>query len=124
MPTDNDVFNSLVNEPVDDPGVAEALGRLFARLTVAVPSSTDPSGPEGMTPLTTELDGVPHVMVATSSAALESAGKIASFAIETTGAGAIGMIAPGWGIVADTGRASCAFSPQRLAALRAESTPE
>lgn len=123
MPTGNDVFNSLVNEPVDDPGVADALGRLFARLTVAVPSSTDPGGPEGMTPLTTELEGVPHVMVATSSAALESAGRSAPFAIETTGAGVIGMIAPGWGIVAHTGRASCAFSPQRVASLRDEPTP-
>lgn len=119
MPSDNDVFNSLVDNPVDDPAVRDALGRLFARVTVAVPSRTDPSSAEGLTPLAMEIEGVPHIPVATSSAALDKAGQIAPFAAEMTGAGLLSMLDEGVGVVADTGSASCAFSPERVASLRA-----
>lgn len=117
MPTDNDVFNSLVNSHVSEPGVLDAVGELFLRVTVIVPSRTDPA--QGVvTPLVKVHDESPYVVVLTSSDALVNLGEAARFAIQVPGKAALDLVEAGSGVMAVTGQTVCLLSPARVAELR------
>ena len=122
-PSANDVLNSLMSSMPADPGVRASIGNLFLRVTVAVPSRSDPATPGGFDPLVVDRGGVPFMVVLTSPAALNTSSKFVEYALQTTGLGLVRSVVPGVGLLLDNGTASLAFPPDMVAHLKERSGP-
>lgn len=95
----------------------EGLVRELLGSTLAAPRSEDPTG--GIVPLLAEIDGVPHMVVATSMAGLQKSASAANFAVTLRGEDVIRGLNPSYGVFVNTVSIAFARSPQLLAELRA-----
>lgn len=97
----------------------ESLVRELLVSPLAAPTSEDPAG--GFVPLLAEIDGVPHMVVATSTAGLRKSASAARFAVTLRGEDVLRGLDPAYGVFVNTPSTSFALSPQLLGELREES---
>ncbi|WP_347108007.1 hypothetical protein AAHB33_13965 [Paenarthrobacter sp. S56] len=88
----------------------EGLVRELLGSTLAAPTSEDPTG--GFVPLLAEIDGVPHMVVATSTAGLQKSASAANFAVTLRGEDVIRGLDPNYGVFVNTASTAFALSPQ------------
>lgn len=92
----------------------------FLAATIYLPSSTDPAT-DGVTPVLTDIKGIPHMAVASSAEALTATQHAAQWAVNITGRQVIEGLAPEGGVVVNmpTG-GGFQFTPEVLAQIRAD----
>lgn len=97
---------------------SSALVETFLASTVYLPSSSDPAV-DGVTPILTDVKGVPHLAVASSAEALAATHHAAPWSVQISGRQAIEGLAPKGGLVVNmpTG-GGFQFTPEVLAQIR------
>lgn len=90
----------------------------FLQSTIAVPSSSDPTE-GGISPVLTDIEGAPYMVVASSAPALNSVSDVASFAVTLTGAQVLSGVDERFGILLHTQSDAVSLSPELLGEVRA-----
>jgi len=114
----NEMFNRIVDSRLDAPGILASLGNMFLTITVAIPSGGDPGEQGGFEPVIALEQGVPFMLVLSSPAALTKSEELVGYALQTTGRGVVQSLAPGTGIIVDTGQTSLRLVPELIEELR------
>lgn len=91
----------------------------FIDTELLFPSSTDPEV-EGITPVVTHLDNVPHVVVATGEKGLDMIRDFAKYSVKMTGRTVITGTIAGLGILTNTSYGGFALHPEVLDKARRE----
>lgn len=95
----------------------DELLQVFLSSTVAMPSANDPVE-GGVSPVFTEVDDVPHVVVASSGAALQKTAAHAPFAVTLTGRQVVDGLNAQFALLINTPSTAFSFSPELLAEAR------
>ncbi|MBC9925964.1 MULTISPECIES: hypothetical protein [unclassified Leucobacter] len=116
--SDHDIMERLIGEAKAGRLELPELAAEFLGLSVALPSSTDPSE-AGVTPVFVDIEGVPFMVVAASTEALRKTAALAGFAVTKRAADIVSGIAPGLGLLVHTVHDTISFAPEILDDLRA-----
>lgn len=114
---DLDLMEQLIAEAKAGKLELAELVETFLTLTVALPSSTDPSE-AGVTPVFVDIEGVPFMVVAATNDALRKTAALAGFAVQKRASDIVTGIAPGLGLLVHTVNDTISFAPEILADLR------
>lgn len=93
------------------------LVRAFLGATVAMPTSTDPTG-NPLAPVCSTIDGVEHVVVATGEEALGRTAHLAPYAISMSGRDVVRGLDPAYAVLVNTTVGGFSIPLEALAQIR------
>lgn len=93
------------------------LVEVFLSAQVLVPSATDPAK-EGVTPILVDVGPQRHMVVASSTTALDPTKHVAQFAVAVTGMQVIEGLIAGAGVMVQTPDKAFNFAPEVVAEIR------
>ncbi|WP_285727960.1 hypothetical protein [Psychromicrobium xiongbiense] len=115
----SDAIDLIASEVQRGEDSNEHLVREVMTTVLAVPTPIDP-GQGSFQPVLVDVEGVTHMVVATSTAGLDKSSAVGTFAVTLFAADVIRRLDAAVGLWVDTASTSSTLSPRLLSELRAE----
>lgn len=110
-------IEALAKQVSDGSATRQQLVEVFLDTDLMMPSATNPQE-KGVSPVLTNIEEIPHIVVATGEDGIKATQHIATWAIQLTGREVIARMATDHGVLINTAEGGIALHPDILAAVR------